>query len=167
MHDISICICHKPHGSAGIMGPTGPDPIHSICAGGIICAECCGHCRGGCDLSYMEHMITRPALYSSLCMPLEASLIRQALILLIPFAQEASSVRSAVATALAASGASWPAFMPVHDPTRDAWQGVSASSGVTRLHETDSIRLSRPPPRLCQVSPTICSEHCLHAPDSC
>ncbi|KAK9816392.1 hypothetical protein WJX74_004148 [Apatococcus lobatus] len=66
--------------------------------------------------------------------------------------EEASSMRSALATAMAAANAPWPAFIPVHEPSRDAWQGITACNGVTCLLETDSVRLSRLPVRLCQVS---------------
>ena len=81
-----------------------------------------------------------------------AAAVTQACNKSIECVQEASSVRSALATALAASGASWPAFMPVHDPTRDAWRGITARPGLTCLHDTDSVRIRRLPQRLCQVT---------------
>lgn len=70
--------------------------------------------------------------------------------------QEGSTLRSALAVALAATGSPWPAFVPMHDPLRDAYWGVAATcQGSFAFLETDSVHISQLPPQLLRVSPFI------------
>ena len=65
---------------------------------------------------------------------------------------EAATLVSALALALAACGAPWPAFVPVHDALRDAWRGVAAPpDGTAVFFDCDSLHSGAPPPRLLQV----------------
>jgi len=66
---------------------------------------------------------------------------------------EAATLVSALALALAACGAPWPAFVPVHDALRDAWRGVAALAGTVAFFDCDSLHSGAPPPRLLQVRP--------------
>lgn len=65
--------------------------------------------------------------------------------------------------ALAATGSPWPAFVPMHDPLRDAYWGVAATcQGSFAFLETDSVHISQIPPQLLRVSPIIslpCFQH--------
>ncbi|KAK9915450.1 hypothetical protein WJX75_009358 [Coccomyxa subellipsoidea] len=66
--------------------------------------------------------------------------------------QEGSTLRSALAVALASTGCPWPAFVPMHDPLRDAYWGVAATcQGSFAFLETDSVHISQPPPQLLRV----------------
>jgi hypothetical protein len=67
--------------------------------------------------------------------------------------EEASTLRSALAAALSAAGAPWPAFLPVHDALRDAQWGVALPGRGLRpaFMETDSVHTSSQPQRLRQV----------------
>ena len=69
--------------------------------------------------------------------------------------QEASTLLSALATALSNCHLSWPAFVPVHDPLRDAYWGVAATGNATTHFDTDSIHISRNPAHLQKVSHTL------------
>ncbi|MED6109142.1 hypothetical protein PIB30_030927 [Stylosanthes scabra] len=55
-------------------------------------------------------------------------------------APEASKLLSAVAIALSNSSSLWPAFVPVHDPTRNAYIGIqNMGTAFTRRFEADRI----------------------------
>ena len=66
--------------------------------------------------------------------------------------QEASTLLSALATALSNCRLPWPAFLPVHDLLRDAYWGVAVTP--TAYFDTDSIHVSRNPTQLQQVQLT-------------
>jgi len=76
--------------------------------------------------------------------------------------QEGSTLRSALSVTLSATGCPWPAFVPMHDPLRDAYWGVAATcpSGFAFL-ETDSVHISQLPPHLLKVAhlPMLVSFH--------
>ena len=88
--------------------------------------------------------------------------------------QEASTLLSALATALSNCKLTWPALVPVHDPLRDAYWGVAAAANATTHFDTDSIHISRNPTHLqkvdylpismsciaCSMSHTACSMSC-------
>ncbi|BDA43382.1 Rab3 GTPase-activating protein catalytic subunit [Coccomyxa sp. Obi] len=66
--------------------------------------------------------------------------------------QEGSTLRSALGVALAATGSPWPAFVPMHDPLRDAYWGVAATCQSSfAFLETDSVHISQLPPQLLRV----------------
>ncbi|DBA79153.1 TPA: hypothetical protein ACH3X1_008985 [Trebouxia sp. C0004] len=65
--------------------------------------------------------------------------------------QEASTLLSALAAALSNCRLAWPAFLPVHDPLRDAHWGIGAAGLGTVHYDSDSIHLSKNPTRLQQV----------------
>lgn len=67
------------------------------------------------------------------------------------YLQEASTLLSALATALSNCRLSWPAFLPVHDPLRDAYWGVAVNPTATAYFDTDSIHVSKNPTQLQQV----------------
>lgn len=67
--------------------------------------------------------------------------------------EEASALLSALATALSNCRLVWPAFLPVHDPLRDAWWGIAISGHGTIHYDSDSIHSSNLPPRLLEVQP--------------
>lgn len=55
-------------------------------------------------------------------------------------APEATFLLSAVAIALSNCGSIWPAFVPVHDPTRKSYKGIQAMKGpYSRSFEADRI----------------------------
>ncbi|XP_020273747.1 rab3 GTPase-activating protein catalytic subunit isoform X2 [Asparagus officinalis] len=63
-------------------------------------------------------------------------------------APESSKLLSAVATALSNCGSNWPAFVPVHDPSRKAYIGIQ-NMGTTFTRRFDSDRIgSQVPVRL-------------------
>lgn len=70
--------------------------------------------------------------------------------------QEASTLLSALAAALSNCHLPWPAFLPVHDPLRDAHWGIAAAGLATVHYDSDSIHLSKNPTHLQQV------RACLH-----
>ena len=72
--------------------------------------------------------------------------------------QEASTLLSALAAALSNCRLAWPAFLPVHDPLRDAHWGIGAAGLATVHYDSDSIHLSKNPTRLQQVNP-CCALH--------
>ena len=72
---------------------------------------------------------------------------------------EAATLVSALDLALAACGAPWPAFVPVHDALRDAWRGVAAPAGTAAFFDCDSLHSGAPPPRLLQVRAPPSSVH--------
>ena len=72
--------------------------------------------------------------------------------------QEASTLLSALAAALSNCRLAWPAFLPVHDPLRDAHWGIGAAGLATVHYDSDSIHLSKNPTRLQQVNP-FCALH--------
>lgn len=60
-----------------------------------------------------------------------------------PAAQdEASALLSALATALSNCRLTWPAFLPVHDPLRDACWGIAISGLGTIHYDSDSTHSS-------------------------
>ena len=65
--------------------------------------------------------------------------------------QEASTLLSAMATALSNCHLTWPAFLPVHDPLRNAQCGMGAAGLACVHYDSDSIHLSRNPAHLQQV----------------
>ncbi|KAL0053211.1 hypothetical protein WJX82_002504 [Trebouxia sp. C0006] len=65
--------------------------------------------------------------------------------------QEASTLLSALAAALSNCRLAWPAFLPVHDPLRDAHWGIGAAGLATIHYDSDSIHLSKNPTCLQQV----------------
>ena len=67
--------------------------------------------------------------------------------------QEASTLLSALAAALSNCHLPWPAFLPVHDPLRDAHWGIAAAGLATVHYDSDSIHLSKNPTHLQQVKP--------------
>lgn len=67
--------------------------------------------------------------------------------------QEASTLLSGLATALSTCHITWPAFVPVHDPLRDAYWGIAAAANSTAHFDTDSIHISKNPAHLQKVSP--------------
>ncbi|KAK9127355.1 hypothetical protein Syun_016152 [Stephania yunnanensis] len=55
-------------------------------------------------------------------------------------APEATKLLSAVAVALSNSGSTWPAFVPIHDPSRKAYIGIqNMGTLLTRRFESDRI----------------------------
>lgn len=68
-----------------------------------------------------------------------------------PAQEEASALLSALATALNNCRLAWPAFLPVHDPLRDAWWGIAISGLVTVHYNSDSIHSSKMPDHLHKV----------------
>ncbi|KAL1348779.1 hypothetical protein AAHE18_07G105000 [Arachis hypogaea] len=61
-------------------------------------------------------------------------------------APEASKLLSAVAIALSNSSSLWPAFVPVHDPSRKAYIGIqNTGTAFTRRFEADRIGSQVPP----------------------
>eukprot|EP01018_Ginkgo_biloba_P026455 Gb_39184 [translate_table: standard] len=55
-------------------------------------------------------------------------------------APEATKLLSAVAIALSNCGSNWPAFVPVHDPTRKEYKGIqNMKTTLTRRFEADRI----------------------------
>ena len=64
------------------------------------------------------------------------------------FVQEASTLLSALAVALATAGGEWPAFLPVHDGLRDAASGIAVAGCTTAHYASDSIHMSRLPHHL-------------------
>ena len=73
-----------------------------------------------------------------------------------PLVQEASTLLSALAAALSNCHLAWPAFLPVHDPLRDAYWGIGAAGLATAHYDSDSIHLSKNPSHLQQVCPALC-----------
>ncbi|KAK9830325.1 hypothetical protein WJX72_011020 [[Myrmecia] bisecta] len=65
--------------------------------------------------------------------------------------QEASSLLSALAVALSSTQVSWPAFLPVHDPYRDACWGIAVCGPSSTHFNSDSVRTSTLPERLLEV----------------
>lgn len=72
--------------------------------------------------------------------------------------QEASTLLSALAAALSNCHLPWPAFLPVHDPLRDAHWGIAAAGLATVHYDSDSIHLSKNPTHLQQVRPVHTSQ---------
>lgn len=68
---------------------------------------------------------------------------------------EGATLLSALSLALSACGAPWPAFVPVHDALRNAWQGVAALAGASVFFDSDSVHTGAPPPHLLQVRRTL------------
>lgn len=81
--------------------------------------------------------------------------------------QEASTLLSALATALSNCRLTWPAFLPVHDPLRDAHWGIGTLGGSTVHYDTDSIHLSQNPADLQQVLPLLHRALCLASHAEC
>ena len=70
-----------------------------------------------------------------------------------PAAQdEASALLSALATALSNCRLTWPAFLPVHDPLRDACWGIAISGHGTIHYDSDSTHSSMWSQKIQQVS---------------
>lgn len=66
--------------------------------------------------------------------------------------QEAHTLLSAAALALAHQRLPWPLLVPVQDALRDGYQGVAVGPGGVAVRlESDSLHTSRLPTRLLQV----------------
>lgn len=76
--------------------------------------------------------------------------------------QEASTLLSGLATALSNCRVTWPAFVPVHDPLRDAYWGIAATANTTAHYDTDSIHISKNPTYLQKVSACHSLQHTQH-----
>lgn len=66
---------------------------------------------------------------------------------------EGSALLSALATALSNCRLTWPAFLPVHDPLRDACWGIGITGLGTIHYDSDSTHSSNMPDKLLQVQP--------------
>ena len=71
---------------------------------------------------------------------------------LVPsFLQEATTLRSVLATSLLAARCPWPAFLPVHDPRRDGYMGIQVHNGSCTYFDADSMHGSGIPPSITEV----------------